>query len=158
MKKLVALTVACMAVVALGACGSSSKNASTDKAAATTTTAAAKVAVGANVAADLLKYCDYSKAAQDASSAASTTGSNLKSSLQNMKGNLDAYASAAPAEIRADVRLTVDKSLKPFITEMERVNYDFTKVNPSALEGLASAEVQAASQRISAYYAAHCKK
>jgi hypothetical protein len=154
MKKLVALTVACMAVMALGACGSSSKNASTDK--ATTTTA--KAVVGANVAADLLKYCNTSKAAQDVSGAATTAGSDLKSSLTNLKANLDAYVAAAPSEIRADVRLQVDKGLKPFIAALEKANYDMTKADLSTLTALGTdAELQAANGRITAYYTAHCK-
>jgi hypothetical protein len=154
-----AATAAVLGVLALGACGSSSKNASTDK---STTTVAAEnvtttVAAGASAGASL-KYCDYSKAAQAASAASGASMADLKTNLEKLRANLDVYASSAPSEIKADVKVYVDDFLKPFMTEMQRVNYDFTKANLSVLQSLATnTKLQAAGQRISAYYAAHCK-
>ena len=155
MKKLLALTVTCLAVVSLAACGSSSKKASTSK---DTTETTAKGIAGA-LTGDLLKYCNGSKAASDVSNIASSGAGDLKTSLTNLKANLDAYESAAPSEIKADVKIQVDKGLKPFIAALEKANYDITKADLSALTALGTdAELQAANGRITAYYTAHCNK
>jgi hypothetical protein len=155
MRKLVAVAVSCMAVVSLAACGSSSKKSSSG----TTETTKAAASAGVNAAAaDLLKYCDTSKAAQDVNAANLLGNSDLKSSLSSLNANLDTWVKVAPAEIKGDVQIEVDKALKPLINELARVNYDFTKADVSKLQGLNTAEVQAAGTRIDAYYTAHCNK
>jgi len=161
MKKLTAVAVACVAVVSLAACGSSSKNASTSK--ETTSTVGASASANANVAAaaDLLKYCDYSKAAQAFSvnnPASLTDPGSLKEQLSNLKTNADAYVNVAPSEIKGDVRVYIDNFLKPVISEFEKANYDFTKLNVSAFSSLNSGQVQTALKNIADYYAAHCSK
>lgn len=161
MKKLVAITVSCVAVVSLAACGSSSKKASTSK--ETTSTVGASASANANVAAaaDLLKYCDYSKAAQafSVNNPSSLTNPNsLKDQLSNLKTNADAYVNVAPSEIKADVRVYIDDFLKPIISEFEKANYDFTKLNASAFASINSAQVQTALKNIANYYASHCNK
>ena len=156
MKKLAAVAVCCVAVVSLAGCGSSSKKASTSK--DTGTTAPAGASVNGSVAADLLKYCDASKAAEAVNASTLVGNSDLKSTLTNLNANLDTWVKVAPSEIKADVQVEVDKALKPLITELARVNYDFTKANISVLQGLNTAEVQTASEHISAYYTAHCKQ
>ena len=156
MKKLVAMTVVCLAVVSLAACGSSSKKASATK---DTTDTTAKPTVAGALTGDLLKYCTGSKAASDVSNIASSGAGDLKTSLTNLKANLDAYESAAPSEIKADVKIQVDKGLRPFIAALEKANYDITKADFSTLTALGTdAELQAANGRITAYYTAHCNK
>ncbi|MBV8961386.1 MAG: hypothetical protein JO054_14950 [Actinobacteria bacterium] len=160
MKKLVAVAVSCIAFVSLGACGASSKKASTSK--ETTSTVGASASANANVAAaDLLKYCDYSKAAQafSVSNPASLTDpGSLKTQLTSLKTTADAYVNVAPSEIKGDVRVYIDDFLKPVITAFENANYDFTKLNASAFTSLNSAQVQTALKNIANYYAAHCNK
>ncbi|HZP16079.1 MAG TPA: hypothetical protein VFA96_09675 [Nocardioides sp.] len=156
MKKVAAIVVSCVAVLSLVACGSSSKKASTSK--DTTTTVGATASASASVAADLLKYCDASKAAEAVNASTLVGNTDLKTSLTNLNANLDTWVKVAPSEIKSDVQLEVDKALKPLIAEMARVNYDFTKANISVLQSLNTPEIQAASKRISDYYAAHCNK
>jgi len=161
MKKAFAVAVSCLAVLSLAACGSSSKKASTSK--ETGTTASASASANANVAAasDLLKYCDYSKAAQafSPSNPASLSNPNsLKDQLSNLKTNADAYVNVAPSEIKADVRVYIDDFLKPLITEFERAHYDFTKLDASAFASINSAKVQTALKNIGTYYSSHCNK
>ena len=161
MKKLTAVAVSLVAVLALAACGSSSKKASTSK--ETTSTVGASASANANVAAaaDLLKYCDYSKAAQAFSvtnPSSLTDPSSLKDQLSNLKANADAYVNVAPSEIKGDVRIYIDDFLKPVISEFEKANYDFTKLNASAFVSLNSAQVQTALKNIANYYASHCNK
>lgn len=160
MKRVFAVAISCLAVLSLAGCGSSSKNASTSKDTSTTAAASASASANANVAAasDLLKYCDYSKAAQAFSPASGLNNPNFKDELSNLKTNADAYVKVAPSEIKADVQVYIDDFLKPLITEFERANYDFTKLNTSAFASINSAKVQTALKNIGNYYASHCNK
>ena len=160
MKKLVVIAVSCLAVGSLAACGGSSKNSAST---GTTVKASASASANANVntaaASDLLKYCDYSKAAQAFSPTSGLSNPNsFKDELNNLKANADAYVNVAPTEIKSDVRVYIDDFLTPLITEMQRVNYDFTKVNPNVFTSLQDAKVQAALKNIGDYYVAHCHK
>jgi hypothetical protein len=78
--------------------------------------------------------------------------------MEKAASQVDRAADFAPAEIRSDMRIFINGYLKPFYTELARVDYDLTKINVTALSGLSKPDVQAASQRIAAYYQAHCGK
>ncbi len=56
----------------------------------------------------------------------------------------------APEEIKGDVQLVAGASIS-FFEVLAAANYDLTKVSPDALSGLQRPEVQASTQRLTAY-------
>jgi hypothetical protein len=156
MRKAIALAAA--GIVLLSACGSSSgskKAGSTKAAGASATTAAA----GSSNTSNIGSFCDFQKSSGGSQAAAAGSASDTsRADLEKAASQIDKAADFAPAEIRSDMRIFIDGYLKPFYAELARVNYDFTKINFTALSGLSRPDVQAASQRIAAYYQAHCSK
>jgi len=148
-----AIAMAAVGVALFGACGGSSsgKKASSTKA----TDSSATTALGASVA-DIGSFCDFQKSSSAA--AATSTATPTRADMEKAASQIDKAADFAPAEIRSDMRIFINGYLKPFYTELARVDYDFTKINFTALSGLSKPDVQAASQRIAAYYQAHCGK
>jgi hypothetical protein len=148
-----AIAMAAVGIALFGACGGSSsgKKASSTKAA----DGSATTALGASVA-DIGSFCDFQKSSSAA--AATSTANPARADMEKAASQIDKAADFAPAEIRSDMRIFINGYLKPFYTELARVDYDFTKINFTALSGLSKPDVQAASQRIAAYYQAHCGK
>ena len=148
-----AIAMAAVGIALFGACGggSSGKKASSKAANATATTAAG----GLNTA-DIGSFCDFQKSSSAA--AATATATPTRADMEKTASQIDKAADFAPAEIRSDMRIFINGYLKPFYEELARVDYDFTKINVTALSGLSKPDVQAASQRIGAYYQAHCGK
>lgn len=148
-----AMAMAAVGIALFGACGggSSGKKASSTK----STDASATTALGASVA-DIGSFCDFQKSSSAA--AAASTATPTRADMEKAASQIDTAADFAPAEIRPDMRIFINGYLKPFYTELARVDYDFTKINFTALSGLSKPDVQAASQRIAAYYQAHCGK
>ena len=149
-----AIAMAAVGIALFGACGGggSSKKASSTKAAGSSaTTAAAGIS-----AADIGSFCDFQKSSSAAAATSSATPS--RADMEKAASQVDKAADFAPEEIRPDMRIFINGYLKPFYTELARVNYDFTKINFTALSGLSKPDVQAASQRIATYYQTHCGK
>jgi hypothetical protein len=104
-------------------------------------------------------FCDFQRSSGGSQAAtAAAAGSSNAADLEKAASQIDKAADSVPAEIRSDMRVFVDGYLKPFYSELARVNYDFTRTNFTALAGLSRPDVQAASKRIAAYYEAHCGK
>jgi hypothetical protein len=148
-----AIAIAALGITLFGACGGGSgKKASSTKAEGSGVTTPAGVLNTADIGA----FCDFQKSSSAAAAASTATPS--RSDMEKAASQIDKAADFAPAEIRADMRIFIDGYLKPFYTELARVDYDFTKINFTAFSGLSKPDVQAASQRIAAYYQAHCGK
>ena len=149
-----AIATAAVGIALFGACGggSSGKKASSTKADGGSVTTAAG---GLNTA-DIGSFCDFQKSSSAAAAASTATPS--RADMEKAASQIDKAADFAPAEIRPDMRIFINGYLKPFYTELARVDYDFTKINFTAFSGLSKPDVQAASQRIAAYYQAHCGK
>jgi len=149
-----AIAIAAVGIALFGACGGggSGKKASSTKAADATATTAAG---GLNTA-DIGSFCDFQKSSSAA--AATSTATPTRADMEKAASQIDKAADFAPAEIRSDMRIFINGYLKPFYEELARVDYDFTKIDVTALSGLSKPDVQAASQRIAAYYQAHCGK
>jgi hypothetical protein len=81
--------------------------------------------------------------------------SQLKPYLQELSSDIKQAESAAPAEIKADVQLLAGV-YNDFLAAVDKAGYDFTKVPAAAREKLQSAEVQAATARLSAYGTTVC--
>ena len=149
-----AIAMAAVGIALFGACGggSSGKKASSTKAADATATTAA----GSLNTTDIASFCDFQKSSSAA--AATSNATSTRADMEKAASQVDKAADFAPAEIRSDMRIFINGYLKPFYAELARVDYDFTKINVTALSGLSKPDVQAASQRIAAYYQAHCGK
>jgi hypothetical protein len=155
MRKLIALLALSAALV--GACGGSgdkTKNASATGD-TTTTAKAAETATGGGANASFSDFCG-AKAGVTAPNPAEFTSGDIKNTFEGMVANIDKAAKYAPAEIKGDVKV-VGTAYKSFVSALASVNYDFSKVDPSKLQSIATPDVQAAAQRISAWVTAHCK-
>jgi hypothetical protein len=153
MRKVIAM--AAVGIALFGACGgSSSKKASSTKAAGSSATTAA----GGLSATNIGSFCDFQKASGGSQAAAAAAATPNRADMEKAASQIDKAADFAPAEIRSDMRIFIDGYLKPFYAELARVDYDFTKINFTALSGLSRPDVQAASQRIATYYQTHCAK
>jgi hypothetical protein len=87
-----------------------------------------------------------------------STPASLKELYERLDDTLDEAVDKAPSEIKDDMQ-TVADAYKPFVDELRKVDYDFTKLNfqSEAFQKLSSQEMRDATQRISAYYERTCK-
>jgi hypothetical protein len=143
-------------VLALGAaaCGGGDDNKSTNASDSdsTNTTEAASSAGGTGA------YCGLAAKYQGLEKLNPSGDINsIRASLEAARDALDRAVDVAPTEIKADVRVIAD-AYRPFIAALVKVNFDFTKINPSdpGFVGIQKPEVAAAAQRIAAWSSAHC--
>ncbi|MDQ1372752.1 MAG: hypothetical protein QOJ09_90 [Actinomycetota bacterium] len=154
MRKL-AMTLFVFAVT-LAACGGSD-NPATNAAGSKSTTTKAGVSASASASASA-KFCGLS----DKYSGLQTTSPNLdaaalRKQMETAKTALQEAVSAAPSEIKADLRIVADAYV-PFIDALAKANFDFTKVNPqdAAFAKMQDPSVAAAATRIGDWAKAHC--
>lgn len=147
-------------VVTTGACGgddSDEERARADLEARTEATAATDGELAAFCSARI----DAEKAAPSAASTPTTalTKEGLRAQFAKAKEGLDKMVEHAPAEIEADVKVFADAQKATF-DAFQKANFDFTKVdfNTPAFKRLSSPEVQAASKRLTDFFAAKCGK
>ncbi|MFN2607408.1 MAG: hypothetical protein ABR511_05860 [Acidimicrobiales bacterium] len=81
--------------------------------------------------------------------------SQLKPWFETLAGAIKSAADVAPPEIKADVAL-LSSTFGDLLTALERVNYDFGRLPSDVADRLQSADVQAASSRVSAYSTTVC--
>lgn len=99
------------------------------------------------------QFCPRVRATDEKLAGLATAGSRpddvrrLYSAAQQAVEDL---ADAAPAEVRADVRV-VEEAYDDFIGELREARYDPAKVSPEARQKLQSARVRAAGERLDAY-------
>lgn len=125
----------------------------------------AKTAATAVVDSELGAFCsarlDAEKAAPSAASTPTTalTKEGLRAQFAKAKEGLDEMVEHAPAEIEADVKVFADAQKGTF-DAFQKANFDFTKVdfNTPAFKRLSSPEVQAASKRLTDFFATKCGK
>ena len=125
----------------------------------------AKAEATAVVDGELAAFCsarlDAEKAAPTAASTPTTalTKEALRAQFAKAKEGLDEMVEHAPAEVEADVKVFADAQ-KATLDAFQKANFDFTKVdfNNRAFKRLSSPEVQAASQRLTEFFATKCGK
>lgn len=104
------------------------------------------------------RFCPLVRATDERLSGLSAAGSRpddvrrLYSAAQQAVEDL---ADAAPAEVRADVRV-IAKAYDEFIGELREARYDPAKVSPDARQKLQSPRVKAAGERLDAYRSKVC--
>lgn len=83
------------------------------------------------------------------------TPAQLRTVTREGQAAIAQAVSAAPAEIKTDVEVLAS-AFGTFITELERVNFDATRLPPTALSQLSSPEFTASTTRFQAYTRTVC--
>jgi len=144
--------------LALVACGGGSDNKSENASASSDNTTKAESS------ASFTDVCS-ARAAFSAPNPATFNSGDIKDAMKTAAANLDKAKSLAPAEIKADVA-TVADAAKPYFSLLASVDYDYMKLatdqsKQQELQQLGAKfqedKVKAASDRINAWVAAHCK-
>lgn len=98
----------------------------------------------------------YAERSTNVGNPASSSPAQLRTLANEGKTAITQAANAAPAEIKADVQL-IATTFTALLAELEKVNYDGTKLAPEAFAPLQAPEFGRASQRFQAYTRDVCK-
>ena len=80
----------------------------------------------------------------------------FRTAIEEFQGQLDEVRSAAPDEIRDDVNLVLD-GFDGFFGALEEADFNVMEIDPAVLEPLNSEELNAASERITAFTEENCR-
>lgn len=98
----------------------------------------------------------YSERSANVSNPASSSPAQLRAVANEAKTAITQAANAAPPEIKADVQL-ISTTFTTLLAELDKVNYDFSKITPAVFAPLQTPEFGRASQRFQAYTRDVCK-
>lgn len=103
------------------------------------------------------QFCTLAKTYNDRFSnvGSASTPAQLKSVTQDGRTAIDQAAAAAPAEIKPDVQVLAN-AFGTLFTELEKVNFDPTKISAAAFAPLQAPEFQASTLRFQAYLKSVC--
>lgn len=98
----------------------------------------------------------YTERSTIAGNPAPSTPAQLRSIAEEGRTAISLAANTAPPEIKADVQL-IAATFTALIAELERMNYNFSRVTPAVFAPLQTPEFGRASQRFQAYTRDVCK-
>lgn len=159
-----AALAAALALVVLGGCSSGS---SKKQASPSTSTPAATAPGGPTTTIrpvdtsftgqNSAQFCGLAKTYNDRYSnlGPTNTPAQLKTVVQDGRTAINAAASAAPAEIKPDVQVLAD-AFGSVYNELEKVNFDATKVSLTAFAPLQTPQFQQSTVRFQAYLQKVC--
>ena len=103
------------------------------------------------------QFCTLAKTYNDRFSNvnAAATPAQLRTVTQEGRTAINQAVTAAPAEIKPDVQV-IATAFTALFTELEKVNFDVSKVSPAALGSLQAPEFQASTTRFQAYLRSVC--
>ncbi|HEX2275242.1 MAG TPA: hypothetical protein VHG90_15345 [Acidimicrobiales bacterium] len=84
-----------------------------------------------------------------------TEPGQLRDLLRNIRSDLREAQEVAPPEIKGDVDL-VARVMQEYVDELERVDFQTSRIPPQMVQRLLSPEFLSAAQRIEAYGRANC--
>ena len=146
--------LATMALLTLLLAGCSDDSDDDSAAATTTTTVAATttISVDTNFTGEgSERFCELARTYRERLDELGTTDpTQLRALATEAEAAIKEAQEVAPDEIRGDVQLVAAASIS-FFEVLAAANYDLTKVSPDALSGLQRPEVQASTQRLTAY-------
>ncbi|MGI8807138.1 MAG: hypothetical protein ACR2KK_04745 [Acidimicrobiales bacterium] len=98
------------------------------------------------------QFCALAKTYSERSSGVTraTTPDQLRAGVQESRNAIDQVAAAAPAEIKSDVQTLVN-AFGTMFTELEKANFDPTKVSLTAFAPLQAPEFAQSTTRFQAY-------
>jgi len=100
---------------------------------------------------DSAQFCTLAKTYTNRSKPdPAATPAQLRAVTQEGRTAIDQAAAAAPAEIKPDVQVLA-KAFGTLFSELEKVNFDATKVSAGAFTPLGTPEFQASTIRFQAY-------
>jgi hypothetical protein len=141
-----------VAIGGLAGCGDDDSSTATDKVTTTVEggdTDTTKVDFSGKGSGDFCKlFRDYT--AKAATSPDLTSKEAVKTQFEGLGTAVDELEKQAPAEIKADVKITATAFGK-LIAALAAVDYDFTKVDQAAVSDISSPDVQAAGERLQQY-------
>ena len=145
-----AMATLALLTVLLAGCGGDSD----DEAGGTTTTTApaTSVSVDTNFTGEgSERFCQLARSYLERTDQLTVSNpEQLRAAVTEAEANITETVAAAPAEIKGDAQV-VAGAFTNLVRVLEQAGYDFTKVPPDALSGLQRPEVQASTQRLSAY-------
>ena len=157
-----AWAVGALALAVLAGCTSSEKEATPGTGAGSVTTAAGPTTTVRPVDTSFSgqnseQFCALAKTynSQVTNVGANQTAAQLKTTVESGRTAINAAAAAAPPEIKPDVQVLAD-ALGTLFTELEKVNFDPTKVSLSAFASLQTPQFQASTTRFQAYLRSVC--
>lgn len=102
-------------------------------------------------------FCDLAESYMEQFDDAGGSGGDIEAEYQELVAAIDDLASEAPGEIKADVEV-VNGAFKRMVAILEKYDYDFTKIPEDEAEAASvdSPEVEAASDRVEAYFEKVC--
>jgi hypothetical protein len=98
----------------------------------------------------------YSERSATVGGPSAMTPAQLRNLANEGRTAITQAANAAPPEIKADVQL-IATTFSALIAELDKVNYDFSKLTPAVFAPLQTPEFGRASQRFQAYNRDVCK-
>ena len=98
----------------------------------------------------------YSERSATVGSPSAMTPAQLRAIANEGRTAIAQAANTAPPEIKADVQL-ISTTFTALLAELEKVNYDFSKITPAVFAPLQAPEFGRASQRFQAYSRDVCK-
>ena len=146
-----ALAAVALLTLLLAGCSDDSDD---DSAAGTTTTVASttSISVDTNFTGEgSERFCELARTYRERLDELGTTDpTQLRALATEAETAIKEAQEVAPEEIKGDVQLVAAASIS-FFEVLAAANYDLTKVSPDALSGLQRPEVQASTQRLTAY-------
>ena len=98
----------------------------------------------------------YTERFANVGNSASSSPAQLRAIANEGRAAITQAANTAPPEIKADVQL-ISTTFTALLAELDKVNFDFSKLTPAAVAPLQTPEFGRASQRFQAYTRDVCK-
>jgi len=146
------LTVLCVALLA-SSCSGGDDNAAPGSGASTTVRPVGTSFTGQNNA----RFCALARTYSERSTGVNkaTTPEQLRAGVQESRTAISQVASTAPAEIKADAQ-TLANAFTTLFTELEKANFDPTKVSLTAFAPLQAPDFAQSTTRFQAYLRTVC--
>lgn len=154
------LLACAVALILLSACGGGGDK---KEAAPTTAAPAATAAPGASTAPTFsgqgsAQFCGLARTYNERFTSVSpnATPAQLRTVAREGQTALTEAVRSAPAEIKADLEVLA-RTFTTLLAELEKVNFEITRLPPAAIQALSTPEFQASTVRFQAYLRDVCK-
>ena len=107
---------------------------------------------------DSAQFCALARTFSDrfATVGSNPTPAQLRTVAREGEAAINQAVSAAPAEIKRDVE-GIANGFTTFLRELEKVNFEVTRLPPAAVQSLSAPEFQQSTTRFQAYFRSVCR-